>query len=143
MHADTSVGAWAVFHPACMESVVCCEFTPVWHRRSFEAPSRRFFVDVGFFDAAAAVGKPMAIGAVVVIFLEDSEVSFGGRSAGCTHGDGSHHQNFGAFIDVNHLVVCRDLDADVGWVGRQSCRAVEGIVGTHADPAFAGWCGGA
>ena len=143
VHADTSVGAWAVFHPASMDSVIGSEFTPVWHGRSFEAPAGGFFIDVGFFDIVSAIGKSMAVGAVVVIFLEDAEVSFGGRSAGCAHGDGSHHQDFGAFIDVNHLVVCRNLDADVGRICRKCRRDVERIVGAHADPAFAGWCGGA
>lgn len=36
VHADTAVGAGAVFHPAGVKSVVGFKFTPVGHRSAFE-----------------------------------------------------------------------------------------------------------
>ena len=50
MHADASMGAWAVFHPASVEAVVGFELTPVGHGRAFEAPSGGFFVEVTFSE---------------------------------------------------------------------------------------------
>ena len=94
VHADASVGARAVFHPASVDSVIGREFTPVWHRCSFEAPAGGLFVEVGFFDIFSTVGKSMAVGAVVVIFFEDAEVAFGGGGAGCAHGNRCHHEDF-------------------------------------------------
>ncbi len=104
MEADTSVGARVVFNPAGMNAVVCFEFTPVGHRRAFELPSGRFAAQVAFFDLAAIVSKAMAVGAVVVVFFEDAETSFGGGGAGGSHGTWGNEQWFRAFHDIDHLV---------------------------------------
>lgn len=40
MHPDTTMSAWAVFHPTSVKAVVGFEFTPVWHGGTFKAPAR-------------------------------------------------------------------------------------------------------
>ena len=83
---DTAMGAWTVFHPTCMNAIVRLELTPVGHGCSFEAPSTGFAAEIAFFNVSTAVGKSMAVGAVVVVFFENAECSSWGRSAGCAYG---------------------------------------------------------
>ena len=125
MESEAAVGAWAVFHPTGMNPVVGSEFTPVGHGRSFKFPTGWFAAEVGFFNPATIVSKAMAVGAVVVFFIENAEVAFWCGCAGCAHGYWSDHQNLRPLHDVNHLVAGRYLYANFGWVGGECCRAIE------------------
>ena len=116
MHADTAMSARGVFHPAGVEAVIGFELAPVGHGSSFEAPTRGFVAQVALTNLAAVMSVAVAIGAVVVIFVENPEVAFGGGGARCSHGNGHDKQGFGAFHDVDHLVPSGYFYPDIGAV---------------------------
>lgn len=54
----------------------------------------------------------MTVSAVVVLFLKDAEVTFGGRRSSGANGNGHDEKGLGAFHDVGELFAGGDLHAD-------------------------------
>ena len=131
VHAQATGGSRIRLHPIGVESISRLELTPVRHRRSLESPTRWLVPQIAFAHRVSIEGVSVGVGAVVVILGLDPEVSRGSWSRTLAHGHRHDEKRRIAFHDINHAVLKRYFDTNVGGIGGQGRRPVIGFVGPH------------
>jgi len=124
------------FLPAHVEAVSRLEFDPVRHRSTDEAPSAGLVSGFDLAKATRAIVSPsVSVGPAFRYLTVGAEISGGCRRVGFANADGGDKQWSGAFHDIDHLVLDRDFDSDIGGVAREGGRAVIGLIPGDGTPA--------
>ena len=107
------------FLPARVEAVARFEFDPVRHRSTDEAPAAGLVSGSDLAKAPRAIVSPsVSVGPAFFDLTVGSEISLGRGCAGGAYADRGDEQWSGAFHDVDHLVLDRDFDSNIGGVAR-------------------------
>lgn len=124
--ADAAVGeALAGFHLACVHAdAVCGQAHPVGHGGAVEAAALGQFIheDVCVGVDALALGVvevAVAVGGVLLLFLDDAELARGSLMAADACGDGPVHSDLSVDIQAGALLLEADEDGALGGVGAQ------------------------